>query len=61
MKGGENVLTPEEKTAIIQAVKMVMVNRIPPQELELTCKAIVVVLNKYDELHGKQTENKSYD
>jgi len=54
LKGGEFMLVPEEKTAISQAVQQILVNRIPPQQLELIKKAIVVAISKYDELRNER-------
>jgi|GEM_PF-1858332 len=51
------MLTSEEKTAISQAIQQVLVNRIPPYELTLIRKAIVVALEKYDELRDERNEN----
>ena len=48
------MLVPEEKTAISQAVQQILVNRIPPQQLELIKKAIVVAISKYDELRKER-------
>lgn len=51
------MLAPEEKTAISQAIQQALVNRIPPHELTLIRKAIVVALEKYDELRDERNEN----